>query len=207
MPLPPARRHKSRSPRPARSARMIRPLPIRKPWTYVSKSSRHTERLGQCLGQAAQGGDVLALFGDLGTGKTTLVRGLAQGLQAEPAKVSSPTFTLIQEYPGRLRLVHTDLYRLTAGDLQETGLSDYLDDRSVLAIEWPERWAPELPADRLDIRLLHRTADTRHAVLVATGPASTRLLARVRARLARRRPSGGSKQTRVQSRRSRRASQ
>lgn len=149
---------------------------------------------------------MIALFGNLGTGKTTLVRGLAQGLQAESTAVSSPTFTLIQEYPGRLRLIHTDLYRLTGSQLEDTGLSDYLDERTVLAIEWAERWAAGLPPDRLEIHLRHRTADTRRAVLIAGGPSAARLLTVVRSRLARRLPTGAHKQTRVQSRRSRRAS-
>ena len=76
----------------------------------------------ECLGQLFKGGEVIALFGELGTGKTSLVRGIAEGLRAEPTAVSSPTFTLIHEYHGRLRLIHTDLYRLTASQLEDTGL-------------------------------------------------------------------------------------
>ena len=68
---------------------------------------------------------MVALFGELGTGKTSLVRGIAEGLCAEPTAVSSPTFTLVHEYRGRLRLIHTDLYRLVASQLEDTGLSDY----------------------------------------------------------------------------------
>jgi len=177
-----------------------------KPLTLLLKSLRDTRRLGLALGRTACGGDVLALFGNLGTGKTTLVRGLAEGLCAEPASVSSPTFTLIQEYPGRLRLIHTDLYRLTGSQLEDTGLTEYLDDRTVLAIEWAERWNAGLPADRLDIQLKHRTAATRRATLIPYGPSSTRWLSGVRAELRQRAATGARRPTRVQSRRSRRAS-
>lgn len=98
----------------------------------------------------------MALFGEMGTGKTSLVRGIADGLGAEPMAVSSPTFTLIHEYRGRLPLIHTDLYRLTAAQLDNTGLGDYVDGYAVLAIEWAERWGAGLPNDRLEIHLTHR---------------------------------------------------
>ena len=88
--------------------------PIGKPWHIVLRSPKHTHRLGRCLGTLLQGGEVLALFGELGAGKTSLVKGIADGLLAEPTDVSSPTFTLIHEYRGRLPLVHSDLYRLNA---------------------------------------------------------------------------------------------
>ena len=106
--------------------------PASKPWRIILRSPRQTHRLGQRLGKLLQGGEVLALFGELGTGKTSLVRGIAEGLLAEPTAVSSPTFTLIHEYRGRLRLIHTDLYHLTAVQLEDTGLTDYLDGHTVI---------------------------------------------------------------------------
>lgn len=120
------------------------------------RSPKHTHRLGRCLGTLLQGGEVLALFGELGAGKTSLVKGIADGLLAEPTDVSSPTFTLIHEYRGRLPLVHSDLYRLTAAQLEDTGLNDYLDGHTVTAIEWADRWGDGLPSDRLDVHLSHR---------------------------------------------------
>lgn len=205
MPLPSAQRHNMARAQTKTSSAKRSGL-VAKPWVLRLTSLRDTHRLGRALGQAAQGGDVLALFGNLGSGKTTLVRGVAKGLRAEPASVSSPTFTLIQEYPGRLRLIHTDLYRLTGAQLEDTGLSEYLDDRTVLAVEWAERWDAGIPADRLDIELEHRTPDTRRATLTPHGPSASRWLAAVRAKLRRRSATGASRRTRVQSRRSRRAS-
>jgi tRNA threonylcarbamoyladenosine biosynthesis protein TsaE len=147
---------------------------------------------------------VVALFGELGTGKTSLVRGIAEGLLAEPTTVSSPTFTLIHEYRGRLRLIHTDLYRLTPSELENTGLNDYLDGHSVTAIEWADRWGTGLPPDRLEIHLSHRPTTTRRAILTAYGHTACRLLASLRSLLSKSRPTREPQRTRVQLPRSRR---
>lgn len=202
----PPRTHKSMvsSPMPAR--RTMKPLSSDRPFSIVLRSPRHTHRLGRCLGTLVRGGEVLALFGELGTGKTSLVRGIAEGLLAEPSEVSSPTFTLIHEYQGRLRLIHTDLYRLTASALGDTGLDDYVDGQSVIAIEWAERWGPGLPSDRLEIHLSHDPHDTRRASFAAKGPSACRLLAALRALLMKRRPPGAPQQSGVQLPRSRRTS-
>jgi tRNA threonylcarbamoyladenosine biosynthesis protein TsaE len=173
----------------------------------VLRSPRQTHRLGRYLGKFLKGGDIVALFGDVGTGKTTLVKGIADGLLAEPTAVSSPTFTLIHEYRGRLRLIHTDLYRLTAAQLEDTGLNEYFDDRCVTVIEWADRWTHGLPPDRLEVRLSHDNPGTRRAVLTAGGLSAGRLLAALRSRMPHGRPTGATRQTRVQLSRSRRASQ
>lgn len=123
------------------------------------------------------GGEVLALYGELGTGKTTLVRGVAAGLGVPGTSVSSPTFVLIHEYRGRLMVAHADLYRLAEADVRHVGLDEYLTGKTVLAIEWAERAARELPADRLEIRLSH--GQPRSIVFYPTGPRSQALLARV----------------------------
>ncbi len=140
----------------------------------------------------------MALFGEMGTGKTSLVRGIADGLNAESTAVSSPTVTLIHEYRGRLPLIHTDLYRLTAAQLDNTGLGDYVDGHAILAIEWAERWGAGLPIDRLEIHLTHRPPSARQAVLTARGPSASRLLLALRSRMAVRRPTRVVSQTRVQ---------
>ena len=109
--------------------------------TFTSLSPLETEALGESWGRAAQRGLVLALSGDLGAGKTQLVKGLARGLGIT-AGVHSPTFTLVNEYDGgRLKLFHLDLYRLeTAGQIHAAGLEEYLHPEGVTVIEWAERW-------------------------------------------------------------------
>lgn len=130
------------------------------------------------LGRFCRGGEVLALYGELGTGKTTLVRGLAIGLGVLPGRVRSPSFVLVHEYTGRLPLAHADLYRLDSEDeLQHVGLADYVDGVRVVAVEWAEKAVHQLPEDRLDIRLAHHTPSTRTVILTAAGPTATRLLA------------------------------
>ena len=110
--------------------------------TFISHSPAETESLGEQWGRAAQPGWVIALSGDLGAGKTQLVKGLARGL-AVTTRVHSPTFTLVNEYGGgRLRLFHLDLYRLeTPEQIHSAGLEDYLQPDGVAVIEWAERLA------------------------------------------------------------------
>lgn len=157
-------------------------------WRYRSRSAAETDRLGQVLGLCLRGGHVIALFGDLGTGKTVLVRGIAAGLGAPPRNVSSPTFVLVHEYRGRLPLVHADLYRIASEtELPHLGLSDYLDGRHVVAIEWAEKAGRELPDDRLEIMLRHHSQTTREIILTPTGADSREFLSRARRRWATRR--------------------
>ena len=123
---------------------------------------------------------MVALYGDLGTGKTTFVRGMASGVGAEPRDVTSPTFVLIHEYRGRLMLAHADLYRLESSEeILHLGVEDYLNGHTVVAIEWAERASIHLPPDRLDVRLSHAQRDTRSIKMRANGPQSRRLLAAV----------------------------
>ena len=111
-------------------------------WRTLLRSSTDTEQLGRFIGQSLRGGEVLALYGELGTGKTTLVRGIAAGLEVPSHLVNSPTFVLIHEYQGRVPLAHVDLYRIEAQpELQHIGLSDYLDGQTVVAIEWADKVA------------------------------------------------------------------
>ena len=143
----------------------------------MSQSSLHTERIGERLARLARPGDVLALWGELGAGKTVLTKGVAAGLGLDAGDVSSPTFIILHEhYGGRMPLFHLDLYRLEGQDLGSTGWEEALDSGGITVIEWPDRAASALPADRLDIRLEH-IADTKRRVLLgATGPRSRELL-------------------------------
>jgi tRNA threonylcarbamoyladenosine biosynthesis protein TsaE len=165
----------------ARAARARTVRRVSGAWRCLSKSVADTDRLGRRIGRALQGGEIIALYGELGSGKTALVRGMAAGLGASPQSVSSPTFVLIHEYHGRLRLAHADLYRLdSAAELRHIGLSDYDDGRTVTAIEWAGKAGDELPADRLEIHLRHRSPDVREIAFVPGGDRARRLLARVR---------------------------
>ena len=109
--------------------------------TTTSQSEADTVAAGRALATQLRGGEVILLHGDLGAGKTAFVRGLAEGLGVDPVSVTSPTFTIVQEYRGRLRLQHADLYRLTAIEVDDLGLDDLVNAESVLAVEWGERWA------------------------------------------------------------------
>lgn len=107
---------------------------------FVTTSEAETRDLAARVGRSLEVGAVLLLAGDLGAGKTAFVRGLAEGLEIDPDLVSSPTFTIVHEYRGgRLPLVHVDLYRLPAADLDEVGLDLDLAAAGVVAVEWPER--------------------------------------------------------------------
>jgi tRNA threonylcarbamoyladenosine biosynthesis protein TsaE len=110
--------------------------------TFISHSPAETESLGERFGRAAKHGLVIALSGDLGAGKTQLVKGLARGLGIT-TRVHSPTFTLVNEYAdGRLRLFHLDLYRLEAHrQILSAGLEEFLQPDGVVVIEWAERIA------------------------------------------------------------------
>ena len=121
-----------------------------------------TEKLGLALADLAQPGDIILLTGDLGAGKTTLTQFIGRGLAVPPTcYITSPTFSLLHEYPGRLPLYHLDLYRLAGEEeIEDLGLLDYLYGEGVCVIEWPDRLGSLLPEERLEI-VLHYDADMR----------------------------------------------
>ena len=123
-------------------------------------NEQETAAAGRELAATLNAGDVVLLTGDLGAGKTAFVRGLAEGLGIDRDEVSSPTFTLIQEYRGgRLVLHHIDLYRLTPREVDDLGLDDLIESGGVVAVEWPDRWS-------------RPPADAVHVTLTATGESS-----------------------------------
>ena len=124
-------------------------------------SEAETSAAGETLGRTLRPGDVVLLYGDLGAGKTAFVRGLARGIGANPDDVSSPTFTLVQEYAGpRLTLFHVDLYRLAPAEIDDLGLEDLVSGNGVVAIEWAERWSGR-PDGVTEVRIEEAGEDRR----------------------------------------------
>ena len=144
--------------------------------TITTASEAETGAAGRELAAVLTPGSVVLLFGDLGAGKTAFVRGMAEGLGVDPGQVSSPTFTLLQEYRGgRLPLFHADLYRLSdAREVEELGLEE-LAAEGVLAIEWSEK-LPRPMADAIVVRLAHGDApETRNLTIQLPDYSITRL--------------------------------
>lgn len=128
------------------------------------------QRLGERLGRALAAGDVIALIGPLGAGKTTFAQGVAAGAGVPPSRhVASPTFALVNEHPGRVGFVHADFYRVQRVDeLRELGLEEAFD-RAAAAVEWADRFPEVLPSDRLEITIESLGAARRLAAR-GTGP-------------------------------------
>lgn len=126
-----------------------------KAFKYKTHSAEQTIALGERIGARLTGGDIIAYSGGLGAGKTTLTRGISVGMGLGD-HVTSPTFALVNEYRGRgINLYHFDMYRITSAmDLETTGFYDYMDSDNVIAVEWSENIADELPdnAIYIDIR-------------------------------------------------------
>jgi tRNA threonylcarbamoyladenosine biosynthesis protein TsaE len=136
----------------------------------VTASEEETQAVARELSATLRAGDVLLVSGDLGAGKTTFVRGLAEGLGINPREVSSPTFTIVHEYRGNgLTLYHADLYRLERAATDDLGLEEIGVKDGVLAIEWPDRLSHDLPAARL-VRLEVVNDSSRR---ITIGPAET----------------------------------
>jgi tRNA threonylcarbamoyladenosine biosynthesis protein TsaE len=141
-----------------------------------SASTEATIDLGAALGRRAEAGDLICVWGDLGAGKTQVAKGIARGLGIE-ATVNSPTFILMAEYPGRLRLFHVDLYRLAdATDALSGGVVDDRQADGVTVVEWPERMGDVLPAGRLDIRIDGTGDDVREIELASADERYRRLV-------------------------------
>lgn len=128
-----------------------------------------TADAGAELAQALRPGDVLAFHGDLGAGKTAFIRGVARGLGIE-ARVSSPTFTIVNEYPGRVPLFHFDMYRLASSEeLFEIGWEDYLERGGVCCVEWTENVEDAMPEDAVHVRIEKTGEKTRKIVVTGGG--------------------------------------
>ncbi len=150
-----------------------------------SRSVEETRHIGRIIGEMAEAGTLIALRGYLGCGKTALVQGLARGLEVpEKVYVTSPSYTLVNEYPGRLPLFHLDLYRLTDLDFDDIGLHDILDTHSaVVVIEWAERLAPDSLFEGLTLQMEITGDNTRNIIFTADGDQPVQLLTRIEHRL------------------------
>lgn len=149
---------------------------------FTSCSPSQTAALGCGLGRVLKPGDIICLEGDLGAGKTCLARGIARGLGVDEASVSSPTFVLAQEYRGRVKVYHLDLYRLTSSDeVEEAGLDEYIWGEGVAIIEWPEVYTPLQEHDRLVVKIMYEPAELRRELVFAPhGERYRRLLEEMR---------------------------
>lgn len=139
---------------------------------WVSRSAEETKKIGRELGKLLRAGDVVALVGELGSGKTTLVKGMAQGLEVPSGgeKVLSPSFVLVHEYQGREKLYHLDWYRLSSVRGVDAGLSEEcFDSEAVTVVEWADRGKEILPPERLEIRLEHHGEESRMLRITAKG--------------------------------------
>ena len=139
---------------------------------FMTRSTDQTMVLGRALGCALKGRLVLFLFGGLGSGKTAFVQGLAQGLGVpDTVAVTSPTYTLVNEYPARLPLFHVDLYRLPSpADPDEIGLLEMFEENGTVAVEWAQRLhTGDLPNRRLDLFFTVTGDNTRSIRIIAYG--------------------------------------
>jgi tRNA threonylcarbamoyladenosine biosynthesis protein TsaE len=138
--------------------------------TITARCAAETQSVAAALGRMLQAGDLVVLSGDLGAGKTTFVQGLARALGVD-GPVTSPTFTIVQEYDATIPIAHVDVYRLhRIQELHDLGFEEMLEDRIVL-IEWGEMVAPLLPRDRVDVHLeMDDDPDTRLITIDAHGP-------------------------------------
>ncbi len=126
-----------------------------------------TLALGEAWGRKARPGDVFALTGELGAGKTTLIQALARGLEVpESARVRSPTFSLLDIHSGRIPFYHLDFYRLAdASELEELGLAEVFDSSGVAAVEWANLFSEEIPQDALWVHLTRQVGGSRIVLL------------------------------------------
>ena len=132
---------------------------------FHSKSEAQTEELGERLARQLPDGAVVALYGDLGAGKTAFVRGMARGMGLD-CRVSSPTFTIVNEYLGERELIHFDMYRLSSADeLFDIGWEDYLARGAVCAVEWSENVSDAFFGDEINVRI-EKTGENERTITI-----------------------------------------
>ena len=151
-------------------------------YTVITESDKATIALGQKLGTLLEAGDMVALIGELGSGKTWFTKGLALGLGVSPQNiVTSPSFTLVNEYDGKIPFYHIDVYRL--GSLSEflaAGLEEFLHLHGVCAMEWAERWTEILPDKRINVELFILDDHRREIIVSGDHPRAERIIGALR---------------------------
>jgi tRNA threonylcarbamoyladenosine biosynthesis protein TsaE len=144
---------------------------------YVTTSVQETVWLGQQLGLRLQDGDIIALVGDLGGGPTWFTKGVAMALGINPDTIVSPTFTLVNEYEGRYKLFHMDLYRLNdKPEIIALDLDEYFSGQGIVVVEWADRWPEELPGETIEVALRIVDEDTRELRFSASHARSKKIL-------------------------------
>ena len=145
--------------------------------TLLSHRAEDTIEIGTIIGRTLQKGNVIALIGDLGSGKTCITQGIAKGLDVpESYYITSPTFTLINEYPGRLTLYHIDVYRLSGSqDLDDMGYEEYFYGDGVIVIEWAEKIMDVLPVDSIIIRMKYIDDHCREITISGAAKSITKI--------------------------------
>jgi tRNA threonylcarbamoyladenosine biosynthesis protein TsaE len=143
----------------------------------ISGSREQTLELGRLIGTVLDRGDIVALIGEMGSGKTCFTQGVAKGVGvAATVPVVSPTFTLINEYPGVIPLFHFDVYRLSGlRDLEDMGYEEYFFGDGIIVIEWAEKVRDVLPEKTVFIKLRYLDEDTRELILEGPGERLTRM--------------------------------
>ncbi len=145
--------------------------------TFESHSDAETQSLGRKIARALRPGDAVALLGPLGAGKTTLVKGLAEGLGVSKDHVASPTFVLVHEYDGRCAVFHMDWYRLDSLEgLDELSIEEYFNNDSIVIVEWADKAPHVLPHDHLMVNLTHEGEDHRKIHVSANGKRGEEIL-------------------------------
>lgn len=146
-------------------------------FSVITSSTEQTEEVGRVLGTMLEAGDLVCLFGDLGAGKTHFSYGVAQGLQVKEKYITSPTFTFVNEYLGRIPLYHIDLYRLKEpSELESIGFEEYVDSDGATVIEWAERAEEELPDEKLNVYISDVSENSREIGFFAEGERYSKLL-------------------------------
>ena len=138
--------------------------------SFLSKNTEETVNLGKRLAGVLEKGDIVCLFGDLGSGKTTFTKGIAKGLKIKEELVNSPSFILMNEYDGKFPLFHFDLYRIdNVREVFAIGYEEFLYDDGVAVVEWAQRLGEFLPKDYLKVQFFHKKENERVIKILAVG--------------------------------------